>query len=86
MKRKIIQLILLSLIVSQTGFSQESTKKFEFDGYIKYMQTVSFADIENYWITDNLIHNRLDFSYYPAEWLNIKLSVRNRFFFGQQVS
>lgn len=86
MKRKIIQLILLSVIVSQTGFSQESTKKFEFDGYIKYMQTVSFADIENYWTTDNLIHNRMDFSYYPAEWIDLKLSVRNRFFFGQQVS
>jgi hypothetical protein len=86
MKRKIIPLILLSVIVSQSVFSQESTKKFEFDGYVKYMQTVSFADIENYWSTDNLIHNRLDFSFYPAEWIDLKLSVRNRFFFGQQVS
>ncbi len=86
MKRKIIQLILLSVIVSQYGFSQDKPKKFELDGYIKYMQTASFTDVETYWNTDNLIHNRLDFSYYPAEWIDVKLSVRNRFFYGQQVS
>ncbi|MBN2777327.1 MAG: hypothetical protein JXR36_06780 [Bacteroidales bacterium] len=80
-------LLILAFIVSMFSvFAQESSPKFEAGGYLKYMQTTSFSDISDYWITDNLIHNRLDFSYYPAQWLDVKLSIRNRFFFGQQVS
>lgn len=83
-KRGIVLILSISLIT--TVLAQESSPKFEAGGYLKYMQTTSFSDISDYWITDNLIHNRLDFSYYPAEWLDVKLSIRNRFFFGQQVS
>jgi hypothetical protein len=85
MKKKVIILI-ISLSLITTVFSQESNPKLEARGYLKFMQTTSFNDISSYWMTDNLVHNRFDFSYYPMEWLDIKLSVRNRFFFGQQVS
>ncbi|HOZ29493.1 MAG TPA: hypothetical protein PLL66_01130 [Bacteroidales bacterium] len=83
-KKRILLIISISLAIS--AFAQESSSKFEVGGYLKYMQTTSFSDISEYWITDNLIHNRLDLSYYPTEWLELKLSFRNRFFFGQQVS
>lgn len=86
MKKRVIILFILFANLSLISFSQDKPKKFELGGYIKYMQTVSFTDVETYWNTDNLIHNRLDFSYYPAEWIDVKLSVRNRFFYGQQVS
>jgi len=84
--KSIIIFILLTIGLYVSAFSQESQPKLELNGYLKFMQTTSFNDISSYWMTDNLVHNRLDFSYYPQEWLDIKLSVRNRFFFGQQVS
>ena len=83
MKHRIL-ILLLSLsfgnIIAQEG------EKFSLDGYVKYMQTISFTDISKDWNSDNLLHNRLDFSYYPKDWISTKLSVRNRMFYGQQVS
>ena len=66
-------------------FSQESNPKLTVGGYLKYMQTTTFTDIHEDWITDNLIHNRVDFAYYPKNYLSLNLSVRNRVFYGQQV-
>lgn len=85
MKTKSI-LLIFALSFANSAFSQQEKPKPELDGYVKYMQTTAFSDISDYWITDNLIHNRLDFSYAPAQWLDFKVSVRNRFLFGQQVS
>ncbi len=86
MKKRLFIILILSILFSSIVFSQGETKKFELDGYVKYMQTNAFTDVNDFWINDNLIHNRLDFSYYPTNWLSAKVSVRNRFFYGQQVS
>jgi hypothetical protein len=86
MKNKHVILVILAIVLSFTGFAQSDSPKFELDGYVKYMQTNAFTDVNDFWINDNLIHNRLDFSYYPTNWLSAKVSVRNRFFYGQQVS
>jgi len=86
MKKRLFIISIILILFSSIVFSQGEIKKFELDGYVKYMQTNAFTDVNDFWINDNLIHNRLDFSYYPTEWLTAKVSVRNRFFYGQQVS
>jgi len=77
---------LISLLISVSSFAQSDKNSIELDGYIKYMQTNSFTDVNNYWMSDNLVHNRLDFSFYLKKGINLKLSARNRFFYGQQIS
>ncbi|HKK68204.1 MAG TPA: hypothetical protein VJ946_08315 [Bacteroidales bacterium] len=74
---------ILFLLISSSGFAQ---KKFTVDGYVKFMQTATFQDIDSLWITDNLIHNRFNLAYYPNDWLNAHISVRNRMFYGEMVT
>ncbi|MDZ7606527.1 MAG: hypothetical protein U5K79_13280 [Cyclobacteriaceae bacterium] len=38
-----------------------------------------------YEVTDNLVHNRLEFRYFPQEKIKIDLEMRNRLFFGEAV-
>jgi hypothetical protein len=55
-----------------------------YNGYIKDLLTVNVLDDST--LVDNLIHNRLNFQWWPKEYLNIYVEVRNRIFFGDLVS
>ncbi|MDF1548271.1 MAG: hypothetical protein P1P88_10650 [Bacteroidales bacterium] len=65
--------------------AQDTLKKYEFGGYISNMQSIQFQDIQGDWINDNLIHNRLNFDWFPGENLSFKLGLRNRFFTGESL-
>ena len=64
--------------------SQSKPKNYSFNGYIKQMQTVFVFDpkFENV-LTDNLIHHRLNFSYYPTNHLTFKAELRDRLIYGE---
>ena len=64
---------------------EEDVTKFEFKGYLKYMTTVNFQKIDEDWITDNLLHNRLEFRYFPSDRWKFDLEMRNRLFYGEFV-
>ena len=51
-------------------------------GYLKDLQTVQFKKIADPWALDNLIHNRIDLSWYPNGKLQLQLGVRNRLLYG----
>jgi hypothetical protein len=70
-----------------TSYSQSdsTTKKLELRGYIKSMQIASFDASLNNITNDNLIHNRLNFRYFPSSKLTLALELRNRLFFGETV-
>nr|MDA3831871.1 hypothetical protein [Spirochaetales bacterium] len=51
-------------------------------GYARNMQSVIFEVVEGEWITDNLIHNRLNFRLYAGSGITFALEMRNRFFTG----
>ncbi len=65
--------------------AQQETKRWSLNGYISNMQSVMFDSIKNQWFTDNLIHNRLNFSWFPNEHITFNLQMRNRFLFGDQI-
>lgn len=65
--------------------AQDTLKKYEFGGYISNMQSIQYQDIHGDWINDNLIHNRLNFDWFPGENLSFKLGLRNRFFTGESL-
>lgn len=83
--RKFLIVIVL-VLVSISGWAQD---KFSFNGYVKSMQTVYDPDNplmpQKMIITDNLLHNRLNFGYYPNSNWSFVLQGRNRLMFGEMV-
>jgi hypothetical protein len=78
-------LFLLSiLLVSQTQ-AQEKQKSWSLNAYVKDMQSILFTEVDGDWMTDNLIHNRLNFKWYMSNSLTLKVDMRNRFMFGDFV-
>lgn len=63
--------------------SQEKEKKernWTLNGYIKDMGSYTFVGEEKQW--DNLIHNRLNFKWYPHQNIKVIAEMRNRAFMG----
>ena len=93
MKLVKIGCFLIFLIVgSFSSFSQEETteideisfEQYDFNGYVKFMQSFAFTDNGNVLI-DNLIHNRLNFAFYSKKGSTVVAQFRNRVFFGESV-
>lgn len=84
-------LAILLLFVCCLSFdlqAQDNTtrvKKYEFSGYIKYMTTANFLDKADLIVTDQLIHERTNFRWWPHPNLKFDIEVRNRIHFGQLV-
>jgi hypothetical protein len=75
------------LLLASHAMAQDlKESKFDFKGYLKYLTSVNFQDVDEDWVTDNLLHNRLELRYYPNEQWKVDLEMRNRLFFGQQVT
>jgi hypothetical protein len=77
--------------------AQEMTKerKWELNGYVKNLQTLLFfndayPDLQSLqlvdtFLQDNLLHNRLNFKWYPNKHWTFYAEARNRIFFGDLV-
>lgn len=80
--------LIIAAVLISTNLSAQNDK-FEFNGYLKNLQTGIYPEdhtlMQNELITDNLLHNRLNFAYYPdAKW-SLVLQGRNRFMYGEMV-
>ena len=78
----ILSIFLLSSIF-QNIYGQD--KKWTLSGYVSNMESIMFQKANEDWITDNLIHNRLNFHYYPTSSFSARIELRNRFMFGQSI-
>ncbi len=76
MKRAVWLLIILPLCVRG-----QDAPKLQVSGYVKDMVTWTINSDDPDFI-DNLVHNRLNFHWYPSESLTGKLELRNRLLFG----
>lgn len=87
MKFKIIfASIVLLLSVFMLNAQEKKPKNWSLNGYVKDMQTIIFSDPSSNWTTDNLIHNRLNFKWYPNNFLSVQVGMRNRFVWGELLS
>jgi len=77
---------IVSVLVSLNLFSQETQNKFTVQGYISSLQSAMFDSINKNWTTENLLHNRLNFKWYPVESLTGVLELRNRLIFGESIT
>lgn len=90
MKWKYIVMWLLLAATSFPAIAQtEEEPKYSLNGYVKFLQTASFYNFDSVSIpgpiTNNLIHNRLNFRYFPNENWTVAVEARNRIFYGEQV-
>ncbi len=86
--KSLITLLPFLLFFQLTGNAQ--LKKWNFNGYIKdlYMfykprNPIPGFDAEK--LSSNLVHNRLNFRWYPSGHWTFALEARNRLFFGQMI-
>lgn len=65
---------------------EETPKKWTLNGYITSMNSVMAIDsLKDYWISDYLLHNRLNFNWYINNHFTFNLEMRNRFMYGDQL-
>lgn len=79
---------LLFLLTTLSSYSQETQswakENIQFSGYVKYLNTTSFQDLDAT-INDNLLHNRLNLKVYLNTKFTTTLEVRNRIFWGNSI-
>jgi len=87
MKKHILALFFGLIILSISTTAQETKQRnWTLNGYVKYMQTISFTEIDKNWMTDNLIHNRLNFNWNINNKLTFNTQMRNRIYYGETVT
>ncbi len=83
MKKYIIFFFLLVAVIQVSA--QEKEHNYSLDGYITNMQSVMFDSLKGNWTNDNLIRNRLNFSWFPNNVFTVNVGVRTRVFTGESV-
>lgn len=81
-------LLILSVMVFTAGTAQDTTEvqpKWFLQGYIKNMESLSFDKNFRNIISGNLLHNRLNIKWKPAEKITVTAEFRNRLTWGEEV-
>lgn len=80
-----ISLIAVLACAHLQAHAQEDTtiRRVEFRGYVKNMQSLSWAGPQKISLTDGFLHNRLIFKYRPDTSWTMDIEVRNRLFYGE---
>ncbi|MGL1886909.1 MAG: hypothetical protein OCD76_10365 [Reichenbachiella sp.] len=82
--------VLFFLLFSACNISQAQDAKLKdnmsLSGYMKYMHTAILPPADSgTLITDNFLHNRLNYAWYVNDKFTFNASMRNRFFWGELV-
>ena len=70
------------------GYSQETEElksKFEINGYVKNLESISFDKTLKNNISNNLFHNRINSKWRPSKKITVVSEIRNRLFWGEEV-
>ncbi len=79
-------LLLIGVVsLSLSLFGQEEQRKWTVNGYVKDLRTILIPAQGPGLQVDNLVHNRLNFKWYPHDNWTITAEARNRIFYGQIV-
>ena len=84
MRKYILFILLFNTFVLQA--QETKNRSWTLNGYLKFMQTISFQKVNENWLTDNNIHNRLIFNWDITGNLTFNTQMRNRIIFGETVS
>ncbi len=87
MKGPLYTILILLFCIAQLSAQEAKERNWTLNGYVKNLQTGIFVKNpfgDNYQ-QDNLIHNRLNFRWYPNEHLTFRAELRTRAFYGDIV-
>lgn len=82
MKSLLTYLLLIALTMT---YAQEKEEKLFLSGYIKNLHQFTFINSLEQLQYTSILHNRLNFKYIPTDRLTVRLEVRNRVFYGDNV-
>lgn len=87
---KVLVSLVLILVFTDMGLTaQEETKenarKYIIESYISNLQSVITDSLKGNWISDNLIHNRLSFTWNPHNEISFNIQARNRLIYGESI-
>lgn len=87
MKGLTVKIILFCLLYSNSGLAQEEerSRNWELNGYISNMQSVIYENLDDLWLTENLLHNRLNFRWDISDKMTFSVQFRNRFIYGDLI-
>ncbi len=76
---------LILTVLSKPYFiqAQEEERKWTLNGYVKDLVTLNFVSDST--LVDNLIHNRINFRWFPNDHFTFRVELRNRIFHGDLV-
>lgn len=83
--KKLLTYILLFFFALNTKSQESVFKNMSLNGYVKYMNTTMFSNVDSLWLVDNLIHNRINYRWYMNDKLTLAIDMRNRFIYGDMV-
>ncbi len=83
--RYFIFLFFLAIFICPANAQESEKENWSLDGYITNMQSMMAEELDGYWTNDNLIHNRINFYWYPAKSITSGIQFRNRIFTGETV-
>jgi len=69
-------------VVSQAQEKKAFKEHFSLGGYVKYMNSASFTNLDSM-ISDNLLHNRINLKAFISDDLTAVVEMRNRIFYGE---
>ncbi len=85
-RRYLFWLLCWGMVSSVHAQDDATPSNFSVNGYLKYLNTVQFAEWDGEWFTDNILHNRINTRWYPSGGsVTLALEVRNRIFYGETV-
>lgn len=87
MKGYLCTILILLFGLSQLPAQEIKERNWTLNGYVKNLQTGIFIKnpLGDNYQQDNLIHNRLNFRWYPNEHLTLRAELRTRAFYGDIV-
>ena len=84
-KRIMFGMVLLLLTFQMFGQNEKDERNWTLNGYVKNLQSIYKIDGFDSYLIDQLVHNRLNFNWFPSDHLNIRVEMRNRLFYGDFV-
>lgn len=84
--KKCFALILNMLSLTNLLAQDTTTPKFYLNGYLKALQTSTIDKIVRKDFSSQLVHNRLNLKWKPNNTISVNSELRNRLFFGEQIS
>lgn len=87
MYKRILLLIILTLSLRMFPQGEKLSflkKHTEWQGYVKYLNMVNFSGASDF-MTDNLIHNRLNMRFFAGDAFSLNVGMRNRIFYGDML-